>query len=540
MAKASVGNKRIAFYTLGCKVNQYESRAMAEIFSGMGYEVVPPEETADIYVINSCTVTGIADKKSRNFARRSKRMNPKALTVLAGCYAEVAGESLKGIGEIDLIVGSRDKDRLPELVDGIVAKASVHSDVAKRPVDSPPESADGTSRLAVEPKAQTAHISADGDADGADGDADRADGGGAVISLSYPRAYIKIEDGCDRYCAFCIVPYARGAVRSRALGDIVEEARQLVSRGYKELILTGVNAALYGSDAETGDARRGPSSSGAIHAAGVSHTPGVSHAPGVSPPPGISPAPDSSRSTCSPRAAGIMGVVDAISELDGDFRIRLSSLEPTVVDAAYARELVKRERLCPHLHLSLQSGSDSVLSAMGRRYTMDEYLRIVEVLKSRDPLYSITTDLIVGFPGETDEDFRRTLDSVDKVGFSKIHVFKYSRRTGTRAAEMDGQIAEQKKSERSRHLIEAGEHAAKRFREANTGTTRSVLFLGSHSDSERAQCDAIRGQSESRSIIDSARNGASGIFYEGITDNGIACRIRSKEDIRGKLLDVRM
>jgi threonylcarbamoyladenosine tRNA methylthiotransferase MtaB len=449
-------NKRIAFYTLGCKVNQYETQMLSERFLALGFDVVAPEDQADIYVINSCTVTGVADRKSRNYARRSKRLNPEALTALVGCYAETARDLLVDIEEIDLIVGSSEKDDLARIV---------CKELERRNSSGRGDLEDFSTLFQGlnEDKANSATSSVC--FRGVTGLNDRT------------RAYIKIEDGCDRYCAYCIIPYARGAVRSRPLRDIVYEAEILVENGYRELVLTGVNAALYGADHVSENEISGCSAS------------------------------DGSDES------GILRVVDAISKLDGDFRIRLSSLEPTVINADYAKALVRRERLCPHLHLSLQSGSDRVLEAMGRGYRMDDYLRIVDALKSHDPDYSITTDLIVGFPGETDVDFEATERAVNEIGFSNIHVFKYSRRRGTAAATMKGQVAETIKTERSKRLIEAGERAAARFVERNIGKIRNTLFYGSAGAPH---------------------------LYAGITDNGIMVSKFEDADPSGQFLDVRI
>ncbi|MDR1496031.1 MAG: tRNA (N(6)-L-threonylcarbamoyladenosine(37)-C(2))-methylthiotransferase MtaB [Clostridiales Family XIII bacterium] len=425
------GGLRIAFYTLGCKVNQYETQILTERFAALGCSIVDPGEKADIYIINSCTVTGVADRKSRNFARRSKRVNPDALTVLAGCYAETSSGDLKDVDEIDLLVGSADKERLPELLADAIMEG-------RRPdaVHSPPDTV------------------------GVTGLSGRA------------RAYIKIEDGCDRFCSFCIVPRARGGVRSRPLSDIVTEARALVSNGYKELVLTGVNAALYGSDI----------------------------------------------------GLGVVDAVDAISEIGGDFRIRLSSLEPTAINASYAKELVKRELLCPHLHLSLQSGSDSVLSAMKRGYTMGDYLRIVDVLKNRDPLFSITTDIITGFPGETDADHEASLNAVGEIGFSRIHVFRYSRRRGTPAMEMSGQVPSKVKAERSRMLIAEGERSASSFLEKNVGNSRRVLFYGPREgETPGSGMDGAVQSENAQALIKRS--------YRGITDNNIELCKESAENL---------
>jgi threonylcarbamoyladenosine tRNA methylthiotransferase MtaB len=423
--------KKVAFYTLGCKVNQYETQLMSERFESLGFEVVGEEEVADVYVINSCTVTAVADKKSRNYARRSKRINPDAITALIGCYAEVAADSLAQIPEIDMTLGSTEKDKLPEIIAG---KFTDDFEQSLVPVPVP---------VSVTTPAVT-------------GLAGRT------------RAYVKIEDGCDRFCSYCIVPYARGAVRSRSLEEIAAEAKALVAGGYKELVLTGINMALYGTDKASAAGRAGAAAE-----------------------------------ATSAYSDGVLPVIDTISGIPGDFRIRLGSLEPTVIDAAYAGRLVKRERVCPHLHLSLQSGSDAVLAAMGRRYTMDDYRRIAEVLKAHDPDWSITTDIIVGFPGETEEDFLQSVRAIKDIGFSRVHVFKYSKRAGTRAAEMEGQIAADIKNERANILSAAAGQSAEDFLARNKGKQRRALFMSKDETGH----------------------------YDGITDNDITVRIKSSEDI---------
>ncbi|MDR1028957.1 MAG: tRNA (N(6)-L-threonylcarbamoyladenosine(37)-C(2))-methylthiotransferase MtaB [Clostridiales Family XIII bacterium] len=433
--------KTIAFHTLGCKVNQYETQLLAEAFRRQGFDVVDGSVGADVYVINSCTVTGIADRKSRNYARRSKRLNPCAITALIGCYAEVAREYLSEMPEIDILLGSHEKETLPAVVASMMEEGAAVA-----------EDGIGTAR-----GPRTAGIRAIADAPPA-GDASAA----SVTGLdARTRAYIKVEDGCDRHCAYCVIPRARGAARSRPARAIVAEAEALLRNGYREIVLTGVNAALYGRDfADCGD--------------------------------------------------GIIDIVNQISDLGGDFRIRLSSLEPTVIDAAYAERLIRCERLCPHLHLPLQSGSDAVLNAMGRGYDMEDYLRIIDVLRSSDDDFGVTTDMIVGFPGETDADFARSVEAVEAVGFAGVHVFRYSRRAGTAAAGMDGQVPADVKRDRAARLALAGEEGAAVFRAKNRGKIRRALFLG--------------------------REGAD--LYVGVTDNGLSVRVRGDADPANTFLDV--
>jgi len=399
--------RRIAFYTLGCKVNQYETQKLEARFRALGYEVVGEAAAADVYVVNSCTVTGMADRKSRNFLRRAKRNNPDALLALIGCYAQTDGARLAAqMPEIDLLLGTAEKDSLPARVTALLDGGA--------PGAAPASEARGAGAEA---------------AAGAAENESTVDAGDGLPAGGRTRAYLKIEDGCDRFCAYCVIPYARGPVRSRPEAEILAEAQDLLAAGYKELILTGINTALYGQDA--GGAQTG----------------------------------------------GLADLVRKIAALDGDFRIRLGSVEPTVIDAAHAAELAAAPKLCPHFHLSLQSGSDRILAAMGRRYRMAEYQKIVAALRRIDPDFGISTDIIVGFPGETEADFAESLRAVEETDFAYIHVFKYSKRPGTRAAAMPDQVPEQVKSERSRRLLLAGEKAAAAFRARCAGKPRQALIL---------------------------------------------------------------
>lgn len=397
--------EKVSFYTLGCKVNQYETQAIKEKFIEKGYEIADENEFAHIYVINSCSVTGISDRKTRQFIRKTKKINPNAITVLTGCFAETGTKQINEISEVDIVVGNGEKGSILEEVETFKGKSSKK-------------------------------IIKVGDI----GSVTKYDDYGLVSGLdSRTRAYIKIEDGCDRFCSYCIIPHARGPVRSRPESSIINEAKNLIKTGYKELILTGINAALYGSD--SGDTQ------------------------------------------------GLINLIKKLSNLPGDFRIRLSSLEPTVINVQYAKELIQIDKLCPHLHLSLQSGSNNILKSMGRRYSRNDYLEIVNVLKSKDPNYSITTDIIVGYPGETDNDFDQSVLMVNEVGFSKVHVFKYSKRTGTPAATMSNQVAPQIKNERSKKLIQVSEKKAKDFLEKNQDTIRQTLML--EYDSKSGICHGI-------------------------------------------------
>ncbi len=391
---------KVAFHTLGCKVNQYETEAMAGQFRKAGFEVVPEEERADCYVINSCTVTNIADRKTRQFIRRAKATNPDALVCVTGCYSQVEPETVWNMPEADVVTGTGNKNDLVSMVLQAMNSGERIKDVL--PYDALCEYRDR----------------------------------GIITSMEgRVRAFIKIEEGCDRFCAYCLIPYARGRVRSRDPKEIVEEARTLISKGFREIVLTGINTALYGTEE------------------------GFKEKFGLA---------DSDET-------GIEIIIHMLDKLPGDFRIRLSSLEPTVVDRDYVKRLMKYRKLTPHLHLSIQSGSDHVLRSMGRRYTAEDYLKIVKVLRDHDEGYGVTTDIIVGFPGETEDDFLDSLEMCTKAEFLKVHAFKYSRRKGTRAYDMDDQVPGPVKNQRSEKLMEKGEEVRKTFLSKETGRTRTIL-----------------------------------------------------------------
>lgn len=394
---------RVAFHTLGCKVNQYETEAMKEQFKAAGCTIVGEEDTADVYIINTCTVTNLADRKSRQYIRRMKKKCPEAVVAVTGCYAQVKPDEVAALEEVDIVAGTGEKNNILSYVQQFLGERQSQK-----------------------------HIKAYDELT-------TYDDKGIITSMeSRTRAYIKIQEGCDRFCAYCLIPFARGHVRSRDPEEIVAEAAALVSQGFKEIILTGINTALYGTE------------DGFCY-----------------------PLKDDEAASVM---SGIEIIIKRINALEGDFRIRLSSLEPTVINAEYVKRLMKYERLCPHLHLSVQSGSDHVLEIMNRRYDRSEYLEIVKVLREFDPLYGITTDIICGFPGETEEDFEDSLDIIEQVKFCKVHAFRYSRRQGTAAALMEGQIPGEVKNRRTGRLMEAGEQAAAMFMESCRGAVRPVLF----------------------------------------------------------------
>lgn len=382
---------KVAFRTLGCKVNRYESEAMGAQFKAEGYELVNEEDFADAYVINTCTVTGLADRKSRQYIRRIKRKSPDSVIAVVGCYVQTCPDEVEALKEVDIMVGNNEKCKLVEFVSRAVSQKKENSEPCQKIRQIVPL----TEMKDYEEM-------------------------GVVMSMeSRSRAYIKIQEGCNRFCTYCIIPYARGAVRSRQRENILREAEALVKKGFGEIILTGINTALY---------------------------------------------------------RDLPGLLKDMDDMAGDFRVRLSSLEPTVVDRAFIEKILDGRRLCHHLHLSVQSGSDKVLKAMGRRYGRTEYLDVVKSIREFDPLYGITTDMIVGFPREDEEDFNDSIDIVKKVEFCGVHVFPYSRRKGTPAAEMSGQVADLEKKKRSEIMIKTGAVVSRLFVEKNCGTEQRVIF----------------------------------------------------------------
>ncbi len=420
---------KIAFHTLGCKVNQYETQAMRELFAARGYELVDEDEFSDVYVINTCTVTGLSDKKSRQYIRRVKRLNPESITAVIGCYVQVSPQEAAKIEGVDIVAGTNERANLPLYIDEFLLNRQKISRV--KSFDALTEYEETGSITSMEGRT---------------------------------RAFIKIQEGCNQFCAYCIIPYARGPVRSRAMADIISEAKNLVSKGFKELVLTGINTALYG--AENGE-------------------------------------------------SDLEEVIAGLNTIPGEFRIRLGSLEPTVIDATYAGRLLAYDKLCHHMHLSVQSGSDRILGLMNRNYTMVDYRKILELLKQNDAGYSITTDIIVGFPGETEEDFKDTVRLVEMFNFCKVHVFKYSKRSGTKAAGMPDHVSPETKATRSAKLINAAAESTQRFLVANIGTIRAAI---------------IEGYDEKNHL------------YHGLTDNYIKVYLENKSDqlIIGQAFEIRL
>ena len=383
--------KTVAFYTLGCKVNQYETNAMEQQFIKNGYTVVDHHDFADIYVVNTCTVTNIAERKSRQMLRRVKDINKDAILVVCGCYAQVAKEELEKIPEIDIILGINEKNNIVEIVEDYikkqVSKEEIVSDVSN----------------------QNEFLDF-----------------GDVTYTEKNRAVVKVQDGCNMFCTYCIIPYARGRIRSRKIENVVSEITKIAKLGIKEVVITGIHVASYGKDFEEN--------------------------------------------------IGLIDLLEAINKIDGIERIRLSSIEPNIIDEEFIKRLSKLEKICPHFHLSLQSGCDETLKRMNRKYTTKKYKEAVDLLRSYFPDVNFTTDVIVGFPGETEEEFNTTYKFLEEIKFYRMHVFKYSKRRGTVAEKMPNQIDGNIKEERSNKLIELSNKNENEYNESYIGKEVNVLF----------------------------------------------------------------
>ena len=416
--------KKVAFYTLGCRVNTYETEAIAETFIKHGYEIVEFDEFADVYVVNTCTVTNIGDKKSRQMLRRAKRINPEGIVAAVGCYVQVAPDEVEKLEDVDIIIGTKDKGKIIELV----------------------EEFEGNRK-------KIKHVE-------------------NVMSIRHfeeleideyqdkTRAFLKIQDGCDRFCSYCLIPFARGPVRSRKPEKILKEVEKLASNGYKEIILSGIHVASYGKDLKDID---------------------------------------------------LVDVIEMIQKVEGIERIRTGSVDPTFFTEDKIKRLKNIEKFCPHFHLSLQSGCDETLKRMNRHYTTYEYKMVVENLREAFEDVSITTDIIVGFPGETDDEFQRTYEFLSQIKLAKMHVFKYSPRRGTKAAEMKEQVKESIKEERSHKLIELDKRLEEEFVNKFIGKTMDVLF-------------------------EEFNEG----YYWGYTKNYIRVGVENNKDLSGQIINVKI
>ena len=383
--------RKVAFYTLGCKVNQYDTEAVLENFKAAGYEVVDFSEFADVYVVNTCTVTHLSDRKCRQMLRKTKKINEDSILVAMGCYAQIAGDQIKEqVDEIDIIVGTNKRSQIVDLVEQFKIERQEILNV----VDD---------IMAVE-EFEELKITDMGER---------------------TRVYIKVQEGCNNYCSYCIIPYVRGKIRSRKEEQVIDEVRRIASLGFKEIVLTGIHVLAYGKD--------------------LGNT-------------------------------NLMQLLKRVHEVEGIERIRMSSIEPIVVTDEFIETLRHLPKVCHHFHLSLQSGSQTVLKRMNRKYTKEEYLESVDKLRALWPDVALTTDIIVGFPGETDEEFEETLAFVKTVGFAQIHVFPYSPREGTPAAKMKNQVAPQIKEHRAKVLGNLEKELRHAYMTRHIGQTLEVLF----------------------------------------------------------------
>ncbi len=410
-------SKIIATYTLGCKVNQYETEAMEELFIKSGYSLANFDDYADIYLINTCTVTSISDRKSRQMIRRAKKTNPNAVVIVTGCYAQTAPDDVLNIDGVNLVIGTKDRKGIVSIAEGLTSDSKISK----------------VSNIMDTHTFEQLNIT---------GYEERT------------RAYIKIQEGCNQYCTYCIIPYARGPIRSRNFDDIIAEVNSLAERGFTEIVLTGIHVASYGADSGEYD---------------------------------------------------LSDLLLAVNDIDKIKRIRLSSIEPMTLDDKFIAKISPCKKLCPHFHLSLQSGSDGVLKRMNRKYTKEQYKSIVDGLRKSFPTAAITTDIMVGFPGETDEEFNECMEFVKDISFAEAHVFQYSPRKGTPAAKMKLQIDPKIKEERSKKIIEITTQTKNEFLERFIGSCVEVLF-------------------------EQKKKG----HFEGKTDNYITVAVKSDKDLAGE------
>lgn len=390
--------KKAALHNLGCKVNAYETEAMQQLLEDAGYEIVSFHEKADVYVINTCSVTNMADRKSRQMLHRAKKMNPDAAVVAAGCYVQTKEEEAKQDLAIDILIGNNQKNELVRRLDEFFAEREQGEDCDKE------HKVEAVVDINHEPQCFEEMS--------------------LTKTAEHTRAFVKVQDGCNQFCSYCIIPYARGRVRSRDIESVLKEIKDLAKTGYQEVALAGIHLSSYGVDCEE----------------------------------------------------SLLHLIQEIHKIDGIRRIRLGSLEPQIVTEEFARELSSMEKICPHFHLSLQSGCDATLKRMNRKYTPAQYEEGCRLLRKYFEHPAITTDVIVGFPGETEEEFEITKAFLEKIHFYEMHIFKYSKRQGTRAAVMENQVPEEIKTKRSAELIALSERMSREFRDYYLGREEEVLF----------------------------------------------------------------
>lgn len=419
--------KKAALHNLGCKVNAYETEAMQELLEQSGYEIVPFEEGADVYIVNTCTVTNMADRKSRQILHRARKMNPDAVVVAAGCYVQAKAENIDD--SIDIVIGNNKKQDLIQILDEYWRKKAEDRQVSREILD-----------IGHTAEYESLHLSK---------------------TAEHTRAYIKVQDGCNQFCSYCIIPYARGRVRSRAREEVVREVETLAENGYKEVVLTGIHLSSYGIE----------------------------------------------------RGDNLLSLILAVHEVAGIQRIRLGSLEPRIITEEFVKTIAGLPKICPHFHLSLQSGCNATLKRMNRKYTAEEYYEKCELLRAYFSDPALTTDVIVGFPGETEEEFAQSRAFVDKVNFYETHIFKYSKRAGTKAAEMKNQVPEEIKAARSSELLALGRQKERAYEEKLIGRTVEVLI------EERAERE-------------------DGIYQVGHTKEYVKIGLKTSENLENQLINV--
>jgi len=416
--------KTVAFCTLGCKVNQYETEAMEELFSCAGYDIVPYSQEADVYIINTCSVTSMGDAKSRRMIRRARKTNPEAIIAVTGCYAQTAPDEVLAIDGVNLVVGNQEKSKIVEKVD------ELENNIKKNDVKDIMHTHEFEQLNITHYDNRT-------------------------------RAFIKIQDGCSQFCSYCIIPFARGPVRSRSEGEILDEIRTLTSHGFTEFILAGIHVASYGHDLEK---------------------------------------------------TSLEQLINKVDKIEGVKRIRLSSIEPMTLNRNFVEQIKDCTKLCPHFHISLQSGCDETLKRMNRKYTTAQYADVVKGLREAFRDVAITTDIMTGFPGETDEEFEKTVQFTNDIAFADAHVFQYSQRKGTPAARRNDQVRPEIKEERSKRIIEITQKSRNEFLNRFAGRDMEVLFEQPTNDG----------------------------YFEGKTSNYITVYVRTDEDLHGQYRNVHM
>lgn len=427
---------KVAFCTLGCKVNQYETNGMMQKFMDKGYEIVDFDEKADIYIINTCTVTNMSDRKSRQMLRQAKKINKDALVVACGCYVQVAKDEVKAIKEIDLVLGTNEKKDIVSYLEDYLDNKKIDGNYENKIVAENSITDDVMKNLVY-------------------------DDFGDVTFTEKTRAVIKVQDGCDRYCTYCLIPYARGRIRSRKPESVISEVTKIAQNGIKEVVITGIHVASYGRDFES--------------------------------------------------KYELIDLLEEINKVPGIERVRLGSIEPLLISEEFMERFSKLDKMCHHFHLSLQSGCDETLKRMNRRYSCAEFKEIVDRIRKYFSDAILTTDVIVGFPGETDEEFNKTVEFLRNIKFYKMHIFKYSPRRGTVAEKMKNQVSSEIKDERSKVLLEMSDENEKDYQKSYLGKTVKVLFEEKDGD-----------------------------FYKGHTSNYIMVKAKSKDDLSGKILDVKL